>query len=79
LRLLVDAATVTIFGSGWATAALGGAMFTVEIDTNVVEEQLRSGRLACPGCSGVAGRVGPGPAGRTVRGPDGAVDVEPLM
>jgi len=38
-------------------------MLTVETDTAAVEERLRSGRLACPGCSGVlAGGAGLGPA-----------------
>jgi hypothetical protein len=67
--VFVGAATVTIFGSGKATAlplsslagsvregrvvALGGAMLTVETNPSRVEERLRSGRLACPGCAGV--------------------------
>ena len=85
----VGAATVTIFGSQ-ATAlplsslagsvregrvvALGGAMLTVETDTAAVEERLRSGGLACPGCAGVL--TGWGLArSQTVRGPDGGVAV----
>src|SRR5215213_7505425 len=41
--------------------ALGGAMLTVETDPVAVEQRLGSGRLACPGCSGVLreeGRLG---------------------
>ncbi len=51
-------------------------MLTVETDTAAVEERLRSGGLACPGCAGVL--VGWGRArARTVRGPDGGVRVVP--
>jgi hypothetical protein len=69
LTVFVGAATVTIFGSEYSTAlplvvlgrtareglvvSLGRAVFTVEIDAGAVEERLRSGLLACPGCSGV--------------------------
>ena len=51
-------------------------MLTVEIDAAAVEERLRSGRLACPGCAGVLagwGRARP----RSVRGPDGSVWLSP--
>jgi hypothetical protein len=56
--------------------ALGGAVLTVEIDADSVEQRLRSGGLACPGCS--AALAGWGRArGRTVRGQDGPVHVVP--
>lgn len=51
-------------------------MLTVETDAAAVEERLRSGRLACPGCSGVLAGWGRARA-RTVRGPDGGVRVVP--
>ena len=51
-------------------------MLTVETDTAAVEERLRSGRLACPGCAGVLAGWGRARA-RTVRGPDGGVRVVP--
>jgi len=51
-------------------------MLTVEIDAAAVEERLRSGRLACPGCAGVLAGWGRARA-RTVRGPDGGVRVVP--
>lgn len=67
LTWFVSVATVTIFGSGWATAlpllflagvaregrvvALGGGVVTVEADVDRVEKRLRSGCLVCPGCS----------------------------
>lgn len=51
-------------------------MLTVETDTAAVEERLLSGRLACPGCSGVLAGWGRARA-RTVRGPDGGVRVVP--
>lgn len=51
-------------------------MLTVETDAAAVEERLRSGRLACPGCSGVLTGWGRARA-RTVRGPDGGVRVVP--
>jgi hypothetical protein len=51
-------------------------MLTVETDPAAVEERLRSGGLACPGCAGVlAGWAAPG--ARTVRGCDGVVRVVP--
>jgi len=52
--------------------ALGGAMLAVETDTAAVEERLRSGRLACPGCAAVL--VGWGRAKLVERGevPSGA-------
>src|SRR3954454_3292660 len=46
--------------------ALGGAMLTVETDPVAVEERLRSGGLACPGCQGVLAGWGRARA-RTVR------------
>lgn len=51
-------------------------MLTVETDTAAVEERLRSGRLACPGCAGVLAGWGRARA-RTVRGLDGAVSLSP--
>ena len=51
-------------------------MLTVETDTVAVEERLRSGGLACPGCAGVLAGWGRARA-RTVRGPDGAVSLTP--
>lgn len=51
-------------------------MLTVEIDAGVVEERLRSGGLACPGCGGVLTGWGRARA-RTVRGPDGPVQMVP--
>lgn len=51
-------------------------MLTVETDAAAVEERLRSGRFACPGCSGVLAGWGRARA-RTVRGPDGGVRVVP--
>ena len=54
--------------------ALGGAVLTVETDTVGVEERLRSGGLACPGCGGVLAGWGRARA-RTVRGRDGEVRV----
>jgi hypothetical protein len=51
-------------------------MLTVETDAEAVEERLRSGRLACPGCSGVLARWGRARA-RTVRGLDGPVRIVP--
>ncbi|MFC4948102.1 helix-turn-helix domain-containing protein [Pseudonocardia sp. GCM10023141] len=51
-------------------------MLTEETDTAAVEERLRSGRLACPGCAGVLAGWGRARA-RTVRGPDGGVRVVP--
>jgi hypothetical protein len=51
-------------------------VLTVETDPAVVEERLRSGRLACPGCAGVLAGWGRARA-RTVRGPDGGVRVVP--
>lgn len=51
-------------------------MLTVETDAAAVEERLLSGRLACPGCSGVLAGWGRARA-RTVRGPDGAVSLSP--
>ena len=51
-------------------------MLTVETDTAAVEERLRSGGLACPGCAGVL--VGWGRArARMVRGLDSPVRVVP--
>lgn len=51
-------------------------MLTVEIDAVAVEQRLRSGGLACPGCS--AALAGWGRArGRTVRGRDGLVHLVP--
>jgi hypothetical protein len=51
-------------------------MLTVETDAGAVEERLRSGRLACPGCAGVLAGWGRARA-RTVRGPDGLVWISP--
>jgi hypothetical protein len=51
-------------------------MLTVETDPVAVEERLRSGGLACPGCAGVLAGWGRARA-RTVRGPDGAVSLTP--
>ena len=51
-------------------------MLTVETDTCRVEERLRSGRLACPGCSGVLARWGHA-RGRRVRGTDGGLWIVP--
>src|SRR3954466_15448579 len=45
-------------------------MLTVETDVAVVEERLRAGRLACPGCAGVLAGWGRARA-RTGRGPGG--------
>lgn len=65
----VGAPTVTSFGSEYATAltllflagvaregrvcAHGGAVLTVETDTDGVEQRLRAGALVCPLYSGV--------------------------
>jgi len=51
-------------------------MLTVETDVAAVEERLRSGRLACPGCAGVLAGWGRARA-RTVRGPDSPVRMVP--
>lgn len=51
-------------------------MLTVETDPVSVEERLRSGRLACPGCAGVLAGWGRARA-RTVRDRDGEVRVVP--
>lgn len=51
-------------------------MLTVETDAAAVEERLRSGRLACPGCSGVLAGWGRARA-RSVRGLDGPVHLVP--
>ena len=51
-------------------------MLTVETDTSRVEERLRSGRLACPGCAGVLTGWGRARA-RTVRGPDSPIRIVP--
>jgi hypothetical protein len=51
-------------------------MLTVETDVTTVEERLRSGRLACPGCAGVLAGWGRARA-RTVRGTDGPVRMVP--
>jgi hypothetical protein len=51
-------------------------MLTVETDAVAVEERLRSGRLACPGCAGVLAGWGRARA-RSVRGPDGSVWMSP--
>ena len=56
--------------------ALGGAMLTVEIDAGAVEERLRSGGLACPGCVGALTGWGWARA-RTVRGPGSPVRIVP--
>lgn len=47
-------------------------MLTVETDVDAVEERLGSGRLACPGCSGVLTRWGRA-RGRSVRDVDGVL------
>jgi hypothetical protein len=49
-------------------------MLTVETDTSRVEERLRSGWLACPGCAGVLTGWGRARA-RTVRGPDSPIRI----
>ena len=51
-------------------------MLTVETDVDVVEERLRSGGLACPGCAGVLSGWGRARA-RTVRGPDSLLWIVP--
>ena len=51
-------------------------MLTVETDPARVEERLRSGGLACPGCAGVLAGWGHARA-RTVRDRDGGVRVVP--
>src|SRR4051812_7814566 len=51
-------------------------MLTVETDPVAVEERLRSGGLACPGCAGVLAGWGWARA-RRVRGRDGGVRVVP--
>ena len=51
-------------------------MLTVETDPAAVEERLRSGGLACPGCQGVLAGWGRARA-RTVRDHDGGVRVMP--
>jgi Domain of unknown function (DUF6431) len=51
-------------------------MLTVETDAVAVEQRLRSGRLACPGCSGVLARWGRA-RGRSVRDTDGDVWIVP--
>jgi len=51
-------------------------MLTVETDPGAVEERLRSGRLACPGCSGVLGGWGRA-RGRSVRDTDGDLWIVP--
>ena len=51
-------------------------MLTVETDPAAVEERLRSGRLACPGCAGVLAGWGRARA-RTVRDPDGGLRIVP--
>src|SRR5215207_2415912 len=51
-------------------------MLTVETDPVGVEERLRSGGLACPGCGGVLAGWGRARA-RTVRDRDGEVRVVP--
>jgi Homeodomain-like domain len=51
-------------------------MLTVETDPVGVEERLRSGRLACPGCAGVLAGWGWARA-RTVRGLDSPVRIVP--
>jgi len=51
-------------------------MLTVEIDPVAVEERLGSGRLACPGCSGVLAGWGSA-RGRQVRGTDAAMWIVP--
>ena len=49
---------------------------SVLLDADGVEERLRSGGLACPGCAGVLTGWGRARA-RAVRGPDGAVALVP--
>jgi Domain of unknown function (DUF6431) len=56
--------------------ALGGAVLTVETDPVAVEERLGSGRLACPGCSGVLAGWGHA-RGRRVRDTDGGLWIIP--
>jgi hypothetical protein len=51
-------------------------MLTVEIDVDAVEQRLRSGRLACPGCAGVLAGWGRA-RGRRVRDTDGGLWVVP--
>jgi Domain of unknown function (DUF6431) len=51
-------------------------MLTVETDPGMVEERLRSGGLACPGCAGVLTGWGRARA-RTVRDRDGGLRVVP--
>ena len=51
-------------------------MLTVETDVGAVEERLGSGRLACPGCSGLLAGWGHA-RGRWVRGADGVLWVVP--
>lgn len=51
-------------------------MLTVEADTYAVEERLGSGRLACPGCSGVLAGWGRA-RGRSVRDTDGVLWIVP--
>jgi hypothetical protein len=51
-------------------------MLTVEIDVDAVEERLRSGGLACPGCAGVLAGWGRA-RGRSVRGPDSLMWIVP--
>jgi Domain of unknown function (DUF6431) len=51
-------------------------MLTVETDPVAVEERLRSGGLACPGCQGVLAGWGRARA-RTVRDRDGGIQVVP--
>src|SRR4051794_14679604 len=56
--------------------ALGGAMLTVETDPVAVEQRLGSGRLACPGCSGVLAGWGSA-RGRQVRDTDAVLWIVP--
>ena len=51
-------------------------MLTVETDPVAVEERLGSGRLACPGCSGVLARWGHARS-RRVRDSDGGLGIVP--
>ena len=51
-------------------------MLTVETDPVAVEQRLGSGRLACPGCSGVLARWGHA-RGRRVRDTDGGLWIVP--
>jgi hypothetical protein len=51
-------------------------MLTVETDADAVEERLRSGGLACPGCAGALTGWGWARA-RTVRGADSPVRIAP--